>query len=193
MATNKIKLCSEALVLIGHTPLTSLAGATAGAIAGTALYDATIDELLALHRWRFCSKAVQLDRLADAPLTKWEAAYQIPAEAEILHGLQVNGYPIEYDRFENELHCDAQETDVVVAVYGYKAEESRWPAYFDAVVRLKLAAQFALTVTASAEIASIFEGKFVRQLTAAKLLDSQGQTARKLPVGGLARYHQGRP
>lgn len=193
MPVNKYALASEALVLVGHKPIASFEGPSSGEIAASTLYDATVEELLGLHRWRFNAKAAQLSRLAAEPVTEWSAAYELPATCMVIYAVQVRGCDIEFDRYADEIHCDADATDVVVLIYGYGAAEERWPPYFTALARSKLAAVFAIPVADSEEKASLYEGKFIRQLTNAKTLDSQGRTAAKMPVGGLARYHRGRP
>jgi hypothetical protein len=185
---DKFKLASQALVLVGHPPIANFSGPSSGAIVANEIYDDTMLELLGLHRWRHATKAVQLARLGAVPATEWEAAYQIPADATIIHGLQVNGCDIEFDRFGGELHCNALATDTVVLITGFHPPEATWPPYFVALARLKLASVFAIPVAESEEKASLYEGKFVRQLGAAKLMDSQGRTASKLPVGRFRAY-----
>lgn len=188
MPVSKFDMASQALVLVGHRPIAAFDGPSAGEIAANQLYQASVDEVLGLHRWRFATKAVQLSRLADAPLTEWSAAYALPAEASIIHAVQIRGKDIEFDRFEDELHCDADVTDTVILIRGRRVAEEAWPPYFEAAVRLKLASVFALPVAEDANKASFYEGKFIRQLALAKTLDSQGRTAAKMPVGRLRRY-----
>lgn len=193
MPTNKFTIASQALVLIGHPPIASFEGPSSGAIAANALYEDTVLEVLSLHRWTFAKRAVALSRLADAPATEWEAAYEIPGTANIIYAVQVRGEDIVFDRFADEIHCNALATDTVVLIEGFRADETRWPPYFDSLMRVKLASVFAIPVAESQEKASIYEGKLIRALTNAKTQDSQGRTAAKMPVGALRRYHQGRP
>lgn len=193
MATNKYDLASQALVLVGHPPIATFDGPSSGQVVAKALYEDTIMELLSFHRWRFATRAVPLSRLSAAPATQWEAAYQLPLDATIIHGVEINGCDIHFDRYGNEIHCDAGVTDIVTLIEGYRAEEAGWPPYFTALAKLKLASVFAIPVAESEEKASIYEGKLVRQFAQAKTMDSQGRTAAKMPVGGLARYHRGRP
>ena len=63
-STSKIQLISNALILLGDAPIASLSAAGAGAIAGANLYDASYDNMLSMHRWRFASKVATLSRLA---------------------------------------------------------------------------------------------------------------------------------
>jgi hypothetical protein len=191
--SDKVLLCSQALVMVGHPPVTTLEGPSAGQVVANTIYEATVTELLGMHRWRFATRALQLSRLVAEPVTEWDAAYDLPLECTIVHALEVNQEGIEFDRYGQELHCNAGADDVVVLVEGFRALEAGWPLYFESLVRLKLASIFAIAVAESEEKAGIYEGKFMRQFNQAKLLDSQGRTAAKVGVGGMARFVGGRP
>lgn len=193
MPINRYDLASQALVLVGHRPIASFDGPSSGEIAAATLYEGTTADLLGLHRWTFNKQAVQLTRLADAPVTEWDAAYQLPADVDVIYAVQVRGCDIEFDRYGDEIHCDAAETDTVVLIKSRGATEAAWPSYFITAARLLLASVFAIPVAENEQKAALYEGKFTRALTQAKLLDSQGRTAAKMPVGALRRYHGGRP
>lgn len=190
---DKVLLCSQALVMVGHKPITDLAGPSSGQIVANAIYDAVADEMLGLHRWRFSTRALQLSRLDVPILTQWSAVYGLPLECTVIHAVQVNLQDIPFDRYAQEIHCDAVVSDVVSLIEGFRAEEATWPPYFQALMRLKLASIFAIAVAENEEKASLYEGKLVRQLGQAKLLDSQGRTAARIGLGGMTRFVGGRP
>lgn len=187
----QLSICNEALVLIGAGKIASLAGNDARAIASSTLYTPALEETLAAHRWRFASAAAVMTRDGAAPDTRWEASYALPAGVHVVHGVFVQDQPIAFDRFADKIHCNAAATDTVIVEVTTAVSDTLWPAYFSACVRLKLAAQFALAIAADANMASVFEGKFVRQMAQARLLDSQGRTAAKMPVGRLAAFVSG--
>jgi hypothetical protein len=191
--TDKIQLCSQASVLIGAGPITKFTGPDAREIAANTLYDPCVKELLGGHRWRFASAAYLLQRNLAAPSTRYEASYPIPPDTLSIHGVFINDTPIDFDRFDNDLHCDALATDAVYAEVTRNVDEAHWPPYFVTAVQLRLAAAFALAVAHDDSLASVFEGKLLRQLSQARLLDSQGRTNRKMPVGRMAAYVGNRP
>lgn len=193
MPFTKIQLCSQALVMCGASPIASLAGPSAEAIASDQLYEPAVEELIGVYRWRFATRTVLLSRLADAPTSIYEAAYQLPADVLMVHAATVNDHLIEFDRYEGQLHCNARSSDAVYLTYSYRPGEDFWPTYFAVCVRLKLASQFAIAVASNDQLAQVYEGKLIRQLTAARLADAQGRTAAKLPVGNFRAIHGGRP
>jgi len=193
MADDSVGICAQALTLIGAGPISSFEGPDARSVAASQLYDPIVETLMGLHRWRFASASFELSRLVAAPTTRWEAKYTVPAGTMVIHNVIVNDCSIPFDRFDNEIHCDAQETDEVYCEVTREIAESYWPKYFVACVRLKLAAAFAIAVAHNEDRANVYEGQFIRQFTQAKLLDSQGRTAAKLQVGGLRAFVAGRP
>lgn len=163
MATTDIDICSRALVLIGATPITSFADGTTEATVAVNLYEDTVRDLLSRYRWRFAAGQAQLARRTTAPEAKWDAAYQLPAEMLLLHDVTVNGRSIDYDRYQNLVYCDADETDEVVADYTFRAIEDLWPPYFTTAVELTLASIFAYSVANQIQTADYMEKKALRQ------------------------------
>lgn len=182
MAITSIDICARALVLIGASPITSFDDGTTEAIVADNLYEDTVRDLLSRHRWRFASSQIQMSRLVDAPEHKWDAAYQVPAECILVHGVYVNGSPIEFDRYQDMIYCNAVDTDEVFIDYMFRADETLWPPFFVMTVILQMASVFAYSVAQQEALADLFEKRALRQFTVARNLDSQSQTNRKLPT-----------
>lgn len=182
MALTSIDVCARALILIGASPITSFDDGTTEAIVADNLYQDTVRDLLSRHRWRFASSQIQMSRLVDVPEHKWDAAYQIPSECILVHGVYINGSPIEFDRYQDMIYCNAAETDEVFIDYMFQADESLWPPYFVMTVILQMASVFAYSVAQQEALADLFEKRALRQFTVARNLDSQSQTNRKLPI-----------
>lgn len=199
MAVNKFSICSEALVLVGSDPITDFDSGGAGEVIAGTLYEPTVRQLLGSYRWRFSTVLVPLSRLAVPPITNFEAAYQLPATIECLtvNALRTDDMDDEdpglvFDRYEDQIHCNAEVTDKVIASITYRSSEQYWPAYFETLLRFELASSFAIPIAEDTDKANVYAGKALRYGANARSLDSQGRTARRLPVGGLARYHGGR-
>ncbi len=193
MAVDKFSISSEALLLVGANPISDFAGGSAESIVAANLYEATVSELICQHRWACFKRQEQLSRRAVAPSAKWDAAYALPADCEVIHGLYSNDQTIDFDRYREDVLCDALATETVILEYTYRAPEAYWPGYFASVVRYKLAAVFAVPIADDVDKAKFYETKYLRQYASAKQVESQGRTAQKMPVGGLRRYHGGRP
>ena len=187
MATTNIDICARALIMIGAQPISSFSdGTTESTVAGN-LYEDTVRDLLARHRWRFASRQQQLSRLTTAPLDSWDAAYQLPADTLILHDVTVNGYNVIYDRYQNYVYCNADESDEVFANYTYRVDEDLWPPYFVMLVTLYLASIFAYSIANKTEVADYLDRKALRHLAMARNVDSQGQTTRKMDMSLFTR------
>ena len=193
MATDKFDLCSQALVLVGGNRITSFEGTSAEAITASALYEDTVKELISVYRWRFATRLFQLTRLSASPEMRWDAAYQIPDDTELINAVLVNDVPIDFDRYEDKILCNAIVDDTVIAEITYRAEEAFWPGYFTTTLRLKLASLFAVPIAEDPGKAAAYQQQFIGQLVAARKSDAQARTARKMPVGALRRFHGGRP
>jgi hypothetical protein len=187
VATTDIDICARALILIGASPITSFEDGTTEATVAANLYEDTVRDMLTRYRWRFATGQIQLSRLTEAPTSRWDAAYQAPADMLMLHAVTVNDNPIAYDRYQDMIYCNATVEDVVVADYMFRADEEFWSPGFITAVEYQLASIFAYSVAAQTDLSDLMEKRALRQMTIARNVDSQSQTTRRLNV---QRYHQ---
>lgn len=173
--------------MIGASPITSFSDGTTEATVAANLYEQTARDMLTRHRWHFASGQKQLSRLVDAPLDRWDAAYQLPADILRLSAVLVNNNVIAYDVYQDNVYCNASENDEVYADYIYRAIEEYWPPYFTKALEFELASIFAYSVAAQEGLSGLMEKRALRQLAIARNIDSQGQTTKRLNV---QRYHQ---
>lgn len=195
MAT-KYELCSQASILVGGRVIASFVDGTVESRVAGELYPAVVTELISMHPWRFATGQIMLDRRSTPPDARYPVAFELPKDVErlnaVLSGPQ-SDVVIRFDRYENTITCDVEEGARVFADVTRRIGESYWPGYFQTVVRMRLASQFAIPIAEDPDKGTLYEGQFLRFLGLAKTADSQGRTARKLPVGALVRYHAGRP
>lgn len=182
---NKFEICAQACILIGEQPITSFADGTSASIACANIYEDTVRDHLSRYRWRFAMGMKQLDRLADAPPAKWDAAYQLPADCLTPTTVMVNGNPIAFDRFEDMIFCNATSADKVVLEGHWRVDESFWPPYFVSAVIYQMASHLAQTLAADSAMSQMFDAKMVRQAAAARSLDAQGRTAPKIDTSRM--------
>ena len=179
-ANTAIKVCSRASILIGGDAIQSFTEGTAEADVADAMYEDIAGAALCSTRWRFATNQVQLSRLEAVPTGRFDAAYQLPSDLLMLSAVTVNDEPIEYDMYGDKIYCDANENEVLVADYIFRANESTWPPYFTIAVEFMMAAVFAVSVARDASLANMMEQKGDIQMAKARRLDSQQQTTRKL-------------
>ncbi len=185
---DKVGLANQALVSHGANEIEALDEDSTEAIVAVRIVDPTIRFCFSLHPWRFATTSVQLTRDTLATLANespYEAVYTIPAGVQRLIAVRVDDTPIEFDRYDGKILCDAGETELVVADIVREVDPDFWPAYFESLVVAQLALRMCKPLTgvdpssADARAAGL-------SLTAAKTADSQGRTQRKMPVGRLS-------
>ena len=179
-ANTAIKICSRASILMGGSPIQSFSEGTAEADVVDAMYEDIARAALTNTRWRFATNQAQLSRLEAAPTGRFDSAYQLPNDLIMLSAVTIGDEPIMYDTYGDKVYCDANDNDVVIADYIYRADESNWPPYFTIAVEFQVAAMLAVSVARDAQLASMMEQKGEIQMSRARRLDSQQQTTRKL-------------
>jgi len=166
MAT-KLSVINQALVLIGETPISSMAQPV-GTIIET-VYDTVKETLLSEHRWRFAVKKTNLSAAPGSPLNEWKNHFTLPTDMLLL----IRTYPnSDYEIFQNKLATNEQS---VAIDYVYDPSEPKYPEYFVKALATQLAADIALAVTNDKSLAQLMEQKAMRFLMTAQHKDSQGR------------------
>lgn len=155
-----LSICSDALILIGASPLSSFTEGTDAAQACDRLYPDLRDGLLARYPWSWSYKKIKLARLATAPLNEFEYAYQLPGD--LLSGVQAvfetsssNQKPLNdgWEIYGTELYTDLE---TVYIDYQATVDESLMPHYFVHLLRTAVAAELSITITDQASKADYF-------------------------------------
>lgn len=147
----KLSICSDSLILLGASPLSSFSEGTDAAQICDRIYDDLKDSLIAMYPWSWAFKKVQLARLVTTPVSEWKYSYQLPGDA--LTGVRAvfdtnaagatsvpGGWEI------HEQHLDTNFEQVWVD-YQYAPGESFWPTYFVQLMKYAMCAEIAETVT----------------------------------------------
>ena len=185
MAISSLQICQQALVVIGAQPLTSFDDGTTESIACSNLYENTARDELSQYRWRFASNQVQLSRLVDVPSAKWDAAYQLPPECLAITTVYVNDIPIDFDRYEDNVFCNAEVSDVVILEGTFRIDEQYWPPYFVQMMVYRIASQLAHSIVAQTDTSQMLDQMAVRHSRFARNRDAQGRTAPKIDTSRL--------
>lgn len=169
MAFSKIQLISNALILLGDEPISSLSDSGAGAKAGANLYESSYLSMLSSHRWNFATKKTTLSRLAEAPKNEYKYQYQLPTDIVNL----ITTYPVStYRIIGDKLYSDSSSIDID---YVYKVTEDKFPAYFIKPFEYYLAVQLCIPVTEDYNKLEIMNRMFERESRLARYSDSQQQ------------------
>lgn len=177
MTVTKEEICQHALVLIGAQPISSFDDGSTEATACENMYENTVQDALSTYRWRFAIGMEQMSRLVDAPLTKWDAAYQIPTTCLWPLTCYINSSVIDFDRYEDMIFCDATSSDEVILEYVARVDEQFWPPYFTQYIIHLMAAQLALSIAMNESMAQSLNSMAAQKGSIARNRDAMGRTA----------------
>lgn len=188
-----LKIVNAAYVsLVGGEAITSFTDGTAVGKAMQQAYETIVRECLAVNRWRFNMKKAQLVRLAEAPLESYAAAYAVPADCLVLHSVSKpaliaggESTEISFDWFGDEVHCNAEATDTVIADYGWRRPESGWTPLFTEYVRYRIATELALGPARDPQLAVMLAQQAEIKRRYAGTMEAQARTAQQLDVNAL--------
>tara|TARA_R110002074_G_scaffold123695_2_gene259606 strand:+ start:22 stop:630 length:609 start_codon:yes stop_codon:yes gene_type:complete len=180
MSASKFTICSKALVLVGANTISDFTSNTTESLVSGQLYELALENMLTRTRWRFATQQATLSRHADAPTARWSAKYAIPSTALIINTLTINDNVIEFDRYEDNVLCDASTSDVVVADYTFQPSEANFPPYFTQALVFELASLFAGAIARNDSLSNLYQNRAITQMAFAKSQDSQAQTTRKV-------------
>jgi hypothetical protein len=182
-----VSICQQALVLIGAQPIVTLEDTTTEGIACSTLYEPTVEDELSQYRWRFATKIELATASLTAPLTKWGSAYQIPSTCLVLSTVYINGQPIDFDRYEDEVWCNATAADEVYIEGIFRVSEATWPPFFERLIVYRMAAQLAHSIAAQVDTSDLLDRRAIRHAALARNRDAQGRTATKIDTSRFIR------
>ena len=171
-----IDICSNALILIGDSPISSFTDTGSGAQAAANLYAETYKQVLSEHPWSFALKEQQLSRLSASPddVTGYKYAFQLPSDLVRLWAIMPHS---DYVLVGTLLYSNRTE---LWARYIYKVDETTLPAHVVKTIEYRLASDFAMLVTEDTQKAGYYESKYLDMLGRAKSIDSQGRPQEKV-------------
>ena len=155
-----ISICSDALILLGSTTISSFSEGTDLASACSRLYPDLRDTLISRYPWSWSLKKVKLARLATAPINEWKYAYQLPGS--ILTGVialfssgsaSANSLNYGWELYDDQVYTNLE---TVYIDYQTTIAESDLPVYFVRMLRTALAGELAIPVTDQTQKADYF-------------------------------------
>ena len=173
-----LSICSDALILLGASPISSFTEGTDSAQACDRLYPDLRDTMLSTYVWSWTLKKSQIARLSTNPINEWQYAYQLPGDmlSGVLAVFESNSTTERSRRYGWEVYGDQLYTNMETVYIDYQASvaETKMPNYFVRLLRTALAGELAIVVTDQAAKADYFK---------AQAFGSPGENGR----GGLMR------
>jgi hypothetical protein len=161
-----IKINSNALLLLGHSPISSFSDPGSGAQVASNLYESTLTAMLEDHRWRFATKKVQLAQLAQAPDNEFTYQYQLPTDLIKFIKIYEGG---DYEIYGDKVYTNRNTCNID---YVFRIDETFFRPSFTKALEYHLAAQYAVPVTGNASRGGHYNDMYEKQLRRAKHTDS---------------------
>ena len=147
--TTDIEIMSDAVILLGKKPFTTIDDAGEFAVSVQKFYDLLVSSELAKNSWKFAKKVVDLSLVAgfDPDFAWYNSAYDLPADFLSL----VRVYPnIPYQIFGRRIYCSSQGR--LQLEYNYNVPVTYWSAPFKEFMVYALAAKLSPSVTENANL-----------------------------------------
>ena len=166
---SKLQLISNALILIGDLPITSLTGNTRAQTVANNLYDNIVQNELTKYRWGFAKKKAQLNLTVGTPVgNEWQNIYQLPSDMLFL--VKINP-SVPYAIYGDKLYTNTSAD--LYADYIYNVPENEWPVYFAKMIEYALAMDFAPSIRVSAASMDANSRQYLNASRMARFTDSQ--------------------
>lgn len=158
-----LSICSDTLIMLGASPLSSFTEGTDAAQAADRLYPDLRDTLLSSYQWSWSVKKEQLARLATAPTNEWKYAYQLPGDmlSGVVAVFETSGTTERPLRYGWEIYGDQLYTNMETVYVDYQGtvNESKMPPYFVDLLKSALASKLALVITDQITKADYFKAE----------------------------------
>lgn len=167
---SKIDLVSNALILIGDTPINSLDGNSRAQQVGSNLYNSIKLAELSKHRWGFAQREAQLAKVAGSPTSdRYNSIYQLPTDLVQLINIRPNCmYKVVGKQIYTNVNAGKVTCDYVANV-----PESEFPPHFVKMMEYALAKDFATSIRDSSAARQEMSNEYIIASRMARFTDSQ--------------------
>jgi hypothetical protein len=190
---DRVSNANKACLGAGVNTITAFNQGSTESIFCNAWYELIVETELSLYEWRFATELADLSNslLGDSPQGKYNTAYQLPSGVLSVDTVMVDEQPIEYDRFQDQIHTSNTEGDILILKYRFRADESLWTPYFQLLVIYRLATMLSFSIARKDDVAASMKGLADEHWRKAKTKDAQSQTNKKVNLRRLTRSRTG--
>lgn len=187
--SSEVSICSNALLLLGDKPISSLTENTDRARLASNLYPSVRDSILRRHPWNCAVKRVTLSPETATP--DFDYGYQFAIPGDLLRVLQV-GELGEEDDYQIEGQRILADTNVLRLRYVFRNEDvPSWDALLIDGVTCEMAARMAYPITKSASMQQVMEAKVIAVMKQARAVDGMDNPPDTLGDYNLLRVRSG--
>jgi hypothetical protein len=175
--TTDIEIMSDAALLLGKKPFTTIDDADEFAVSVQAFYDLLVPSELSKVAWKFAKKQVQLSQIAgfDPDFAEWDTAYALPGDFLML----VRIYPnVPFQIFEDRIYT-THDGELKIE-YNYQVPVTKWLAPFKEFMTYSLAAAVGSAVAENDKLVQRMEAKASQARAIAMFVDGQNSPNRSI-------------
>ena len=163
-------ICSQALVMLGASPIDSLNENSVESLVARHIYETTYKTLLASHTWNFAQKKLLL---SNPSFNTENSTYTFPLPEGLIRILAIaSGQNQIADYSWNNNEIETSQREILISMIA-TVEESHLPHFFIQALVSTLAAEFCLPITESTSRADYLSKQATQKIENAKLIDSQ--------------------
>lgn len=164
----KIEICSNALLFLGHNPISSFDEPGAGPLLCKNLYESTYKDFLSSTNWNFAKRFTKLNRLAERPEhPEYQYTYQLPNDFLRLDST----IPVQhFEIMEDKVYANSPTLEIE---YAYMVREELLPAYAIKAMEILMASTLAVPLTRDSQMSQMYFNLYQRYLLKAGAIDSQ--------------------
>jgi len=169
--TSSVSICSNALLRLGDSAISSFQDPSKRATTCANLYPEVRDAMLRSHPWNCATKRVVLAPLTEAPAFDYQYQFQLPDDW--LRSIQIGllGCPLKYTIEGQRILANVQALQLVY-IYRNTVEQS-WDSTLVDVVTAAMTAVLAYPITQSASEEQLKQALLVQTLKQAKAINGQ--------------------
>jgi len=173
--TTAVSICSNALMMLGKTPIASFTEGTDKATYCANLYPVMRDSLLRKHYWNCAMKRVLLSPLAELPAFGYSNQFQLPEDFLRLYEVGMSGRFGGFIReYQLENRMILANAEALPLRYVWRNENpDNWDAALVQVATAQMAAVLAYPITQSTSLRDSMKEEAARELRDAKAIDGQ--------------------
>jgi len=147
--TTPIQIMSNAAMILGKSPFTSIDQANKLALSLQKAYDSIIPGELGSLNWGFAKKVIQLSLNAgvNPNFAEWTNIYDLPPDFLIISRVWP---PVDYQVYENKLYTNTDQA--LWMEYGYNAPVTSWVPPFKKYAQYLLAEEVGISSTENPQI-----------------------------------------
>jgi len=172
MSLTKTQIISNALMQLGHKPISSLTGGDSLVVAADQIYDVKITSVLSRSNWRFATQIQQLSVVAETPPPQWKTTYLLPAGYLKTIRLWPNIYV--WDIYADQ-KIYAQYEGALYMEYIFLPDVSLFPAHFVDYFTYEISTALALSNAQKAEYYPLLNEQRIQQQGLSMAIDAQNR------------------